>query len=105
MCGGGRRAHHQAEEAKRQAGQDAARFAQLLEEQRRAQAETLEQLQREAPKPTPPPVSTKAQLGSVGVKAKKSKKASTLGAKKGVSQLTIPLNVAGSTSGGTNLPT
>jgi len=102
MCGGGRRAEHQAEEARRQAAQDAARFQQQLEEQRRIQQETMKTLEPKAP--TPPPVSTKAQLGSVGVKAKKSKKASTLGGAKGIAQLKVPLNVGGSGAGGTNLP-
>jgi hypothetical protein len=98
MCGGNS-AHHAAEQAKR----DAAAFEAQLKAQQEQQKAMLEAMKPVAP--TPPPVSSKAQLGSIGIKAKKSKKASTLGGAKGVAQLRIPLNVGGSGSGGTNIPT
>ena len=102
MCGGPS-AHHQAEQAKRDAAAAADAYAKQLAAQQEAQKAMLETMK--PVEPTPPPVSSKAQLGSIGIKAKKSKKASTLGGAKGVAQLRIPLNVGGSGSGGTNIPT
>ncbi len=42
-------------------------------------------------------------LGVRGIKPKKGAKASTLGSRRGISQLRIPLNIGG-TAGGTNVP-
>jgi hypothetical protein len=102
MCGGPS-AHHQAEQAKRDAAAAADQFARQLKAQQEQQKALLETMKPTAP--TPPPVSSKAQLGSIGVKAKKSKKASTLGSTKSMAQLRIPLNVGGAGSSGTNIPT
>jgi len=49
-------------------------------------------------------MSVGAALGTQGVRPRKSRKASTLGAGRGISSLRIPLNV-GAQAGGTNIPT
>ena len=104
MCGGGRRAHHAREEAKREANRQAAEFAAQLEAQERANLRMVEALKPGEQKYTPPPMSANAMLGTQGVRPKKARKTSTLAARRGISQLRIPLNVGQSATGGTNLP-
>jgi hypothetical protein len=104
MCGGGRRAHHAREEAKREANRQANEFAAQLEAQERANQAMIEALKPGEQKYTPPPMSVGAALGTQGVRPRKSRKASTLGAGRGISSLRIPLNV-GAQAGGTNIPT
>jgi len=105
MCGGQKKAHHAAEAAKRQAGIEETRMRQEMEaaaNRNRALAEALKPIPTAY---TPPPVSSNAMIGSVGVRPAKARKSGTLGSRRGISQLRIPLNVGQSTSGGTNLPT
>jgi len=103
MCGGGRREHHRREEAKREANRQANEFEAQLKAQREANERMVEALKPQEAKYTPPPVSANAQLGSTGIRARKAKKTSTLGASRGIAQLRIPLNVGQSSSGGTNV--
>jgi hypothetical protein len=103
--GGGakRREHHRQQEAMR----SATRQTNAFEAQMRAAEDRNQQL-AEALKPvpqkyTPPPVTTNAMLGMRGVKPNKPRKAGTLGSRRGIASLRIPLNI-GSTPGGTNIP-
>jgi hypothetical protein len=105
MCSGnsGRRAHHAAEQAKREAGQAAAAAAQRQEQ---AYKEMLAMIP-EAPKKadyTPPPMSTRSSLDdNSGVRTAKSKRKSTLNVNKGIAALRIPLNTGGSKGSGINV--
>jgi len=101
MCGGGRRAHHKRVEAQREATRQANIYEDQLRQQESANQALIEGLK---PKYTPPPTSVGAALGTQGVRPRKSRKASTLGAGRGISSLRIPLNV-GAQAGGTNIPT
>jgi hypothetical protein len=105
MCGGQKKAHHAAEEAKRQAGIEADRARRAMEEADRRNREMIEAMKPPPQTYTPPPVPTAATLGTRSVKPKKSRKTSSLGSRRGISQLRIPLNVGQSATGGTNLPT
>ena len=104
MCGGKRKAHHAMEEAKRQAAAEARLFETSLKEAEKRNQALIEGLKPEEAKYTPPPMSAGAALGSRGIRPRKSRKASTLGAGRGISSLRIPLNV-GAQAGGTNIPT
>jgi hypothetical protein len=103
MCGGAKKAHHAKEEAKREANRQANEFAAQLEAQERANQAMIEALKPGEQKYTPPPMSANAQLSTEGVRRRKAKKTSTLGARRGIAQLRIPLNVGQSSSGGTNV--
>ena len=105
MCGGQKKAHHAAEEAKRRAAQEENRMRQEIEAAEKRNRELAEALKPVPTAYTPPPVSSNAMLGSVGVRPANARKSGTLGARRGISQLRIPLNVGQSASGGTNLPT
>ena len=102
-----RREHHAREQAMRDANARAREFeAQIraAEERNKAIVEAL----KPAPEMyTPPPVSSNAMLGGVGIRPKKaSTRKTTSGAsRRGISQLRIPLNVGQAAAGGTNLPT
>lgn len=102
MCGGGRRAHHRKEEARRQAGIEATAARVAMEDQQRRTDALIESLTPEPEKYTPPPMTTNAMLGVRGVKPKRGPKAGTLGARRGIASLRIPLNIG--QSGGTNIP-
>mgnify|MGYP003321388420 CR=1 FL=1 len=105
MCGGGaaRREHHRREEAKREANRQANEFEAQMKAQEEANMKMIEALKPKEDKYTPPPMSANAQLGTEGVRRRKAKKTSTLGASRGIAQLRIPLNVGQSSSGGTNV--
>jgi hypothetical protein len=102
MCGGGRRAHHRKEEAKRQAGIEATAARMAMEAAEKRNEAMVEALKPEPEKYTPPPVTTNAMLGVRGIKPKRGNKAGTLGARRGIASLRIPLNIG--QSGGTNIP-
>lgn len=103
MCGGGRRAHHARQEAMREATRQSNAFEAMLRQREKEQEKLLESLTPAEDKYTPPPTTVNAMLGVRGIKPKKGAKASTLGSRRGISQLRIPLNIGG-TSGGTNVP-
>ena len=103
MCGGGRRAHHAQQEAMREATRQSNAFEDMLRQREREQERMLESLKPAEDKYTPPPTTVNAALGVRAIKPKKGAKASTLGSRRGISQLRIPLNIGG-TSGGTNVP-
>ena len=103
MCGASRRAHHAMEEAKREAGRQASFYESMLRQREKEQQQLLATLKPEETKYTPPPTKVNSALGVSGVKPKRGSKASTLGSRRGISQLRIPLNIGG-TSGGTNVP-
>ena len=105
MCGGGKKAHHAQEAAKRQAGIEEDRMRREMEAAEKRNRELAEALKPVPTAYTPPPVSSNAMLGSASVRPKKARKTSSLGASRGISQLRIPLNVGQSATGGTNLPT
>jgi len=105
MCGGQKKAQQAAEEAKRRAGQEEARMRQEMEAAEKRNRELAEALKPVPTAYTPPPVSSNAMLGSASVRPKKARKTSSLGSRRGISQLRIPLNVGQSATGGTNLPT
>ena len=105
MCGGAKKAHHAAEEAKRKAGIEEDRMRREIEAAEARNKELAEALKPMPATYTPPPVSSNAMLGSVGIRPAKARKSSSLGSRRGISQLRIPLNVGQSASGGTNLPT
>tara|TARA_R100000005_G_C4949871_1_gene170841 strand:+ start:238 stop:549 length:312 start_codon:yes stop_codon:yes gene_type:complete len=102
MCGGGRRAHHRKEEAKRQAGIEATAARMAMEAASKRNEAMVEALKPEPEKYTPPPTTTNAMLGVRGIKPKRGTKAGTLGARRGIASLRIPLNIG--QSGGTNIP-
>ena len=102
MCGSARRAHHRQEAAKRQAGIDATAARVAMENAQKRNEALVEALKPEPEKYTPPPVTTNAMLGVRGIKPKRGTKAGTLGARRGISSLRIPLNIG--QSGGTNIP-
>ena len=104
MCGGERRAHHRRVEAQREATRQANIFEEQLRQQEAANKALIEGLKPKEAKYTPPPTSVGAAMGTQGVRPRKSRKASTLGAGRGISSLRIPLNV-GAQAGGTNIPT
>jgi hypothetical protein len=100
MCGGNRRAHHQQQQAMRQATAEANRFEASLraaEERNAAMAEAMK------PKVVPAPITTNAMLGVRAIKPRKSTKSGTLGSRRGIASLRIPLNL-GQSGGGTNIP-
>jgi len=105
MCGGAKKAHHAAEEAKRKAAQEENRMRQEMEAAEKRNRELAEALKPVPTAYTPPPVSSNAMLGSASVRPRKARKTSSLGSRRGISQLRIPLNVGQSATGGTNLPT
>ena len=105
MCGGQKKAHHAQEEAKRQAGIEATAARIQMEEAERRNKEMIEAMKPPPQTYTPPPVPTAATLGTRSVKPKTARKTGTLGSRRGISQLRIPLNVGQSATGGTNLPT
>lgn len=105
MCGGEKRAHHAREEAKRQAAREAAMMDQQMKEAERRNQEMIKAMTPPPQTYTPPPVPTAATLGTRSVKPKTARKTGTLGSRRGISQLRIPLNVGQSATGGTNLPT
>ena len=105
MCGGARKAHHAAEEAKRQAAREESMMRQQIEAAEKRNKELAEALKPVPTAYTPPPVSSNATLGSASVRPKTARKTSSLGSRRGISQLRIPLNVGQSATGGTNLPT
>jgi hypothetical protein len=103
MCGGAKKAHHARQEAMRQATRESNMFAAQIraaEERNKALADALKP---DPEKYTPPPTTVNAMLGVRGIKPKKGAKASTLGSRRGIGQLRIPLNI-GTGSGGTNVP-
>jgi hypothetical protein len=102
MCGGGRRAQHRKEEAKRQAGIEATAARMAIEAAEKRNQAMVEALKPEPEKYTPPPTTTNAMLGVRGIKPKRGTKAGTLGARRGIASLRIPLNIG--QSGGTNIP-
>jgi hypothetical protein len=102
MCGGGRRAQHRKEEAKRQAGIEATAARMAIEAAEKRNEAMVEALKPEPEKYTPPPTTTNAMLGVRGIKPKRGTKAGTLGARRGIASLRIPLNIG--QSGGTNIP-
>lgn len=104
MCGGQKKAHHAAEAAKRQAGIEEDRMRREMEAAEARNRELAEALKPVPTAYTPPPVSSNAMLGGVGVRPKKARKTTSLGASRGISQLRIPLNVGQSSAGGTNIP-
>lgn len=106
MCAGNanRKAHHAAEQAKRDAAQAA---GQMAAQQQQAYKEMLAMIP-EPPKPaeyTPGPTNTRSNLDDTnsGVRTAKSKRKSTLNMNKGVAALRIPLNTGGGTGGGLNV--
>jgi hypothetical protein len=102
MCGGEKKAHHAKEAAKRQAGIEATAARIAMEEAEKRTQSFVEALRPEPEKYTPPPTTTNAMLGVRGVKPKRGTKAGTLGARRGIASLRIPLNIG--QSGGTNIP-
>ena len=102
MCGSARRAHHRQEAAKRQAGIDATAARVAMENAQQRNEALVEALKPEPETYTPPPMTTNAMLGVRGVKPKRGPKAGTLGARRGIAALRIPLNIG--QSGGTNIP-
>ena len=104
MCGGQKKAHHAAEAAKRQAGIEEDRMRREMEAAEARNREIAEALKPVPTAYTPPPVSSNAMLGGVGVRPKKARKTTSLGSSRGISQLRIPLNVGQSSAGGTNIP-
>ncbi len=103
MCGGAKKAHHARQEAMREATRQSNAFEDMLRQREREQERMLETLKPAEDKYTPPPTTVNAMLGVRGIKPKKGAKASTLGSRRGISQLRIPLNIGG-TAGGTNVP-
>ena len=90
------------EEAKRQAGIDATAARMAMEAAERRNQSIADALKPEPETYTPPPMTTNAMLGVRGVKPKRGPKAGTLGARRGIASLRIPLNIG--QSGGTNIP-
>ena len=102
MCGGQKKAHHAREEAKRKAGIEATAARIAMENAQKRNEAMVEALRPEPEKYTPPPITTNAMLGVRGIKPKRGNKAGTLGARRGIASLRIPLNIG--QSGGTNIP-
>ena len=103
MCGGQKKAHHAAEQAKRDAAREEERMRKQIEAAEKRNRELAEALKPVPAAYTPPPVSSNAMLGSQGVRAPKARKTGTLAARRGASSLRIPLNVGQRMSGGTNI--
>lgn len=78
----------EAKRARKRAKKDAAAHAAQMAEQNKQYQETLKEMK---PKYTPPPASSRAQLGEKGVRRRRSKKASQLAGGRGMGQLRIPM--------------
>ena len=92
--GAGRRAHHAAEQAKRDAAEQGRQMMVMLKQQQDAYAKMVETLK---PKPVEAPAKTIRSTvddANVGVKTSRSKRKTIRGLGAGAAALRIPLNLA-----------
>jgi len=102
--GAQRRAHHAAEQAKRDAAEEGRRMMVMLKQQQDAYAKMVETLK---PKPVEAPKTLRSTVddANVGVRTSRSKRKTIQGLGAGAAALRIPLNLGVQTTGSTlNIP-
>ena len=105
--GAQRRQHHKREEAKRQAGIDAAamRIAQeAAAERQRQQIQSMRDLAESMTPDAPPrPIQSTLDASRTGIRTARSTRGTVKGLSRGLAALRIPLNIGGGTGGGLNI--
>ena len=104
--GASRRAHHRAEEAKREAGIQATAMRIAQENQQKEYQRMISALKPEAAvdiERPPRPIPSTIDDTRGGVRSKRSRRQTVGGLSKGVAALRIPLNLGGLSGGGLNI--